>query len=318
MSPASERMEFAPPRAPGLIRALMLAVLAHAALLTVLTAGISWKSEAPQVTAQAELWSAIPQQAAPPAPLESPPEVAKVETKPEPKPEPQPPAAKPVDTPDPAIAIAKEKARKEKEKQQELEKQALEKQRLAKLAKDKQEKAKLEKEKLEKDKQAKLEKLAKDKANEKERDKALADAQKAKDANTNAEAKKLQELREQNLKRLAGLAGSGGSGDANSSGTAAQSSGPSAGYIGRIRARIKPNITYIETIVGNPSVEIEVRTSPDGTIISRRVVKPSGTASWDNAALNAIDKTAVLPRDENGKVPSSLIIVLSPQELIGR
>jgi colicin import membrane protein len=305
MSLASERMEFAPPPAPGLIRALILAVLAHIALVAVLTAGISWKREAPQVTAEAELWSAIPQQAAAPAPVEPPPEVAKFETKPEPKPEPQPPAAKPVTSPDPAIAIAKEKARKEKEKQLELEKQALEKQRLAKLEKDKQEKAKLEK-------------LAKDKANQKERDKALADAQKAKDANANAEAKKLQELREQNLKRLAGLAGGGGSGDANSTGTAAQSSGPSAGYAGRVRARIKPNITYIETIVGNPTVEIEVRTSPDGSIISRRVVKASGTKSWDEAALNAIDKTAVLPRDENGRVPSALIIVLSPQELIGR
>jgi colicin import membrane protein len=303
MSLASERMEFAPPPAPGLIRALILAVLAHAALVAVLTAGISWKREAPQVTAEAELWSAIPQQAAAPTPVEPPPELAKVETKPEPKPE--PPAARPVTSPDPAIAIAKEKARKEKEKQLELEKQALEKQRLAKLEKDKQEKAKLEK-------------LAKDKANQKERDKALADAQKAKDANANAEAKKLQELREQNLKRLAGLAGGGGSGDANSTGTAAQSSGPSAGYAGRVRARIKPNITYIETIVGNPTVEIEVRTSPDGSIISRRVVKASGTKSWDEAALNAIDKTAVLPRDENGRVPSALIIVLSPQELIGR
>jgi colicin import membrane protein len=305
MSLASERMEFAPPRAPGLIRALILAVLAHAALLAVLTAGISWKREAPQVTAEAELWSAIPQQAAPPAPVEPPPEVAKVETKPEPHPEPQQPVAKPVTAPDPAIAIAKEKARKKKEKQQELEKQALEKQRLAKLEKDKQEKAKLEK-------------LAKDKANEKERDKALADAQKAKDVNANAEAKKLQELREQNIKRMAGLAGSGGSGEANSTGTSAQSSGLSASYKGRLNAYIKPKIVYIEAIVGNPSVEIEVRTSPDGTIISRRIVKPSGTPAWDTAALNAIDKSAVLPRDENGKVPSPLTIALSPQELLGR
>lgn len=319
MSLASERMEFAPPRAPGLIRALLLAVLAHAALLAVLTAGISWKREAPRVSAEAELWSAVPQQAAPPAPLEPPPEVAKVETQPEPKPEPkpEPPVAKPADTPDPAIALAKEKARKEKEKQQ-LEKQALEKERLAKLEKEKLEKDKLEKEKLQKEKQAKLDKAAKDKANEKERDKALAEEQKAKEAKANAEAQKLQELREQNLKRLAGLAGSGGSGDPGSTATAAQTSGPSASYAGRVRARIKPNVTYIETIVGNPTVEIEVRTSPDGSIISRRVVKASGTKSWDEAALNAIDKTAVLPRDENGRVPSSLIIVLSPQELIGR
>jgi len=114
------------------------------------------------------------------------------------------------------------------------------------------------------------------------------------------------------------MAGTGGNGDAGSTGTAAQSSGPSASYAGRIRGRIKPNITYIETTVGNPTTEIEVRTSPDGTIINRKIVKASGPKTWDETAQNAIDKTAKLPPDENGKVPPALIIVLSPQELIGR
>lgn len=290
MTLARERLEFAPPRTPGMIRALILAVLAHAVLVGVLTAGVAWKRDAAVVTAEAELWSAIPQEAAPPAPVEQPPVPVEPEPEPTPKPAPLPDPEPPA--PDPAIALAKEKARQ---------------------LKDKQDQEKLKKEK--------LDKLAQDKAKAAEKAKELARAkateQKAREAKALAESKKLEEIRQQNLTRMAGLAGSGGSGSATSTGTALQSSAPSAGYAGRVRARIKPNITYIETIVGNPTTEIEVRTSPDGTIISSKVVKASGTKSWDNAAINAIEKTGVLPRDENGRVPPSLIIVLSPRELIG-
>jgi len=306
MSFARERLEFAPPRTPGMIRALILAVLAHAVLIGVLTAGVAWKREAALVTAEAELWSAIPQEAAAPAPLQMPPAPVEPTPEPAPKPAPEPQPApeppKPVAAPDPAIALAQEKDKQRKEKQ------AQDKQRQAILAQDK-----LKKEK--------LDKLAQDKAKATEKAKELARVkaaeQKAKDAKALAESKKLEEIRQQQIQRMAGLAGSGGSGAPNSTGTATQSSAPSASYAGRIRARIKPNITYIETIVGNPTTEIEVRTSPDGTIISSRVVKASGTKSWDTAALNAIEKTGVLPRDEDNRVPSSLIIVLSPRELIG-
>ncbi len=283
MSVAQERLEFAPPRTPGLIRALLLAVLAHGALVAVLTAGVAWKRESPPVTVEAELWSAVPQPAAPPAPPEPPPvepmPVAPPTPPEPPKPAPEPP--KPVAAPDPAIAIAREKA---------LQKQKLEQE------KQRQEKAEVEKLK-------------------KEKEKLVAQLQKAKEAQEKAEAKKLEEIRQQQLSRMAKLAG--GSGDPGSTSTAAQSSAPSASYIGRIRARIKPNITYAETIVGNPTTEIEVRTSPDGTIISSKIIKSSGTKSWDTAAYNAIEKTGRLPFDEYGRVPTPLVIVLSPQELIG-
>jgi colicin import membrane protein len=284
MSVAQERLEFAPPRTPGLIRALILAVLAHGALVAVLTAGVAWKRESPPVTVEAELWSAVPQPAAPPAPPEPPPVVPTPVTPPPapepPNPAPEPP--KPVAAPDPAIAIAREKA---------LQKQKLEQE------KQRQEKAEVEKLK-------------------KEKEKLVAQLQKAKEAQEKAEAKKLEEIRQQAINRMAKLAG-GGSGESSSTSTAAQSSAPSATYIGRIRARIKPNITYAETIVGNPTTEIEVRTSPDGTIISSKIIKSSGTKSWDTAALNAIEKTARLPFDEYGRVPTPMVIVLSPQELIG-
>ena len=90
---------------------------------------------------------------------------------------------------------------------------------------------------------------------------------------------------------------------ATGTGNAAQSSGPSAGYGGRIKARIRPNITYNEDIASNPLATIEVRVAPDGTILGRKLVRASGVASWDEAVLRAIDKTETLPRDTDGRVP---------------
>ena len=109
MSLASERLEFAPPRTPGLIRSIILALLAHAVLVAVLTVGVAWKRQAQPVTVEAELWSSVPQQAAPAPVAEPPPEPEPQPVKPAPDPEPAPPVAKPVVTPDPSIAIAKEK-----------------------------------------------------------------------------------------------------------------------------------------------------------------------------------------------------------------
>ncbi len=114
------------------------------------------------------------------------------------------------------------------------------------------------------------------------------------------------------MNRLAGLAiGNGGT---ESTGSAKQSSGPSATYAGRIAARIKPNITYTEAVVGNPTADVEVRTSPDGTIISRKLIKSSGIKSWDDAVLNAIDKTERLPPDTDGRVIPSLTLGFRPKD----
>jgi colicin import membrane protein len=118
--------------------------------------------------------------------------------------------------------------------------------------------------------------------------------------------------RQANIKRMAGLAGATGAADAT--GTALKSSGPSASYAGRIRASIKPNIVFADDIAGNPMAEVEVRTAPDGTIVSRKLSKPSGVASWDEAVLRAIDKTGKLPRDVDGRVPSSLEITFRPKD----
>ncbi len=105
-----------------------------------------------------------------------------------------------------------------------------------------------------------------------------------------------------------------GTGSPSSTGTAARDAGPSAGYAGRIVARVKPNIIFTDEIAGNPAAEVELRMAPDGTIVSRRVVKSSGVAAWDDAVLRAIDRTAVLPRDVDGRVPSPIVIVFRPRD----
>jgi colicin import membrane protein len=295
MTASQARMEFAPPPTPGLVRAFALAIVAHALLLVVLTLGVQWKRDATPVTVEAELWSALPIQAAPPPPeprtVPTPPNIAPVVK------EPVTPIPTPASTaPDPSIAIAKQKAKLLREKQVEQE-------RLREAVKVRQ--ALEEKELREK---ALRDKLARDK-------KLQQDQQKALTAKTDADAKKIAELRKQQIERMNRMADqAAGSGDANSTGKAKQSSGPSASYGGRIRARIKPNITYTETPSGNPTAEVEVRTSPDGTIINRKLVKSSGIRSWDEAVLNAIDKTEVLPRDIDGRVPPSLTLVFSPKD----
>lgn len=287
---ALERVAFAPPPTPGLLRSFALALAAHGLLLLLLTAGVQWRSSDTTVTAEAELWSAVPQAAAPPL-VEPPPPEPVAETPPPPPVVETPPAP----APDIALEREKEKKRKEllakaeQEKQDKLKREKLERE---KIEKEKLAKAKAEKEKLEK------EKLTKAKPDPK----AAA-----------AEAKKLEEIRQQNLKRMAGLAG--GTGAPNSSGSAAQASGPSAGYAGRIIARVKPNIVFADadTVVGNPVADVEVRTSPDGTIISRRLVKSSGVPAYDEAVLKALDKTEVLPKDVDGTVPRSMIIGFRPK-----
>ena len=161
MHAATDRLEFAPPPTPGNLRALGLAVLAHAVLLAALTWGVHWKREALSITAEAELWSTVPQQAAPKL-VEVPPPPAVREAKVTPAT--APPQVQPK-LPDPEIALSREKLRLKKKQELDREKE-LEKQRLEKLE---QEKLLLEKKRV-------LDKRLQDK---RELDKKTADAKKS-------------------------------------------------------------------------------------------------------------------------------------------
>src|SRR5262249_52506064 len=126
-------------------------------------------------------------------------------------------------------------------------------------------------------------------------DKAKADAEKQKQ-----EQKLAAKLRQEQLARITSQLGGG---PPDSTGTAAKNAGPSASYLGRVAARLKPNLTQIDPVPGNPAVEVEIRTAPDGLILSRRVTKTSGSQAWDDAVIRAIDKTERLPVDTDGKAP---------------
>ena len=278
---ALERDIFLPSTSAGLGRGLLLALLAHGLLIAALSLGVSWRVSPPEGI-EAELWAAVPQIAAPRAAEPEPPPPPPA--KPVPTPQPVKPVVKEEPVPDAQIAIEKAKRLEDKRKKDLAEKAAADK-----LAKQRKEDA---------DK-AKAEKLAEQKRKD-ESDKAraawLAKKQEA----------ALAAAREAQMQRIASLAGA--TGDANATGSALQSAGPSASYIGRIKAKIRPNVSFPDTIPGNPKVEVDVRLAPDGRIMSSRIVKASGVREWDDAVLRAIERTEVLPRDESGKVPPALII----------
>jgi len=312
-------LEFAPPPPPGTGRSLGLALLVHFLLMVALTAGIQWKQDN-SLSVEAELWAAIPMAAAP----------KPVEVEPSPPPAPPPPAPKEVVKPPPAptsnvdadIALAKRKKQLEEEQKK---KEALEAERLKRelLKKEEEKKAKLRekelKEKEQKEKAIKEKELKEKEKKEKERkekelkDKETKKLQEQKDAKTSpADAKKIEALRQENMKRIAGMAGA--TGDENATGTAQRAAGPSDSYGGRIRARIKPNITFTEDVASNASADVEVRCAPDGTIVGKKLIKSSGNAAWDNAVLKAIDKTEILPRDIDGRIHSPLVISFRPKD----
>lgn len=122
-------------RQPGRLRAIVLAVLVHAAFFALIVFGITWQNP-PTAPVQAELWDRLPtkQAARPPAPPEP-----KVQPKAEPKPPPpKPPAPKPEEVkpepPKPDAAIAEKlerdkRAQEEREKAEKEERQRLEKQK---------------------------------------------------------------------------------------------------------------------------------------------------------------------------------------------
>jgi colicin import membrane protein len=86
-------------------------------------------------------------------------------------------------------------------------------------------------------------------------------------------------------------------------------------YAASIQAAIRPNITFDpDSIAGNPAVEIQIGLKPDGTIMNASIVKTSGIRSWDAAATRAVEKTERLPKDESGRAPSTLVLVLRPRE----
>ncbi|MGZ5894261.1 MAG: cell envelope integrity protein TolA [Caldimonas sp.] len=274
------RDAFAPQRPPGMRSGLALALLAHVLLVLALAWSVNWKTSEPDGVV-AELWSALPQIAAPRVAPPEPPPPPRVEprpTPPVPRPEPQPAPRE-----DAQIAIERAEAARKAEALRKAE---------AAAKREEARRAEAERER---------QRLAEEQADKKK----LAEKARQDEARQSA-------IREANLRRMMNQAGA--SDDPGATGTAARTSGPSAGYAGRIKARIKPNIVLTTSVPGNPLATVEVRLAPDGTIVGRKLVKSSGSPAWDETVLRAIDKTEVLPRDTDGRVPPVMQIEFKPIE----
>ena len=294
------------PRAPGgTAPGAALALLVHAGLLLALTVSVDWKTSPPEVIS-AELWAAVPQLAAPAPPPPSPPAPARVAT---PAPLSAPvPTPVPRALPEPARAdaqIATERAQKLKAAEAALRgAQQVEQQRVQKAARDAL--------------AAKAEKNTAAERTEKARLVAVAEQKKQDEAvrENKADEARLAQQREANLQRMMGQAGAGNvsTSTSNNTGTAAQDAAPSAAYSARLVSLIRSNTVFTGSVAANAAAEVEVRAAAGGTIIARRLLKSSGNKEWDDAVLRALDRTAVLPRDTDGRVPPTLIISFRPRE----
>lgn len=299
MDVAADRPEFSPPPEPALVRAFVLAVLAHLVLLFALMHGLHWTRETPDAVAEAELWSTLPQEAAPrpvpvqPAPPPPPPQ-------PVVKAPPEPPAQKAPD-----INLEREKQRRQLEEQRrqaDLERQREDQRRKLEAQK---------KRDLELAKQQQEQKLAAQEQQRKlDEQKRKLEEQKRKQQDAKL-AQERERTRKEQLARMQALAGSG---PQDAKGNAQHSAGPSASWGALVQARVRPKIAFTDVVSGNPKASVEVRTSPDGTIVGKKLVHSSGVKSWDDAVLRALDKTETLPRDpRDGLVPSDVIIDFSPK-----
>lgn len=270
---AFDRVEFAPPPQPGTVRAIGLAVLAHLLLVGALTWGVNWKSQsAAPTSAQAELWASVPQQAAPR--LVQPPVPQQLAT---PRYEP-----KPAPTPTPAPAPAKAPDIVEK----------VDKPIKKPVAKPPSPLVKPD---------------AKPEPVKPSVDPALAKKEAAKKAAD--EAKQLDAQRQENLKRITGLAGASGAPSATGNAPQSAGAGVSKAYGDRVANAVRPNIVFTGDAPASARVELDIRLAPDGTIVGKpRVTQSSGYPDFDEAVVRGFEKTSVLPRAEDGRVPSSLPI----------
>ncbi len=292
MSVAQPSINLSPPGPGTWGRPVGMALVVHAALVAALAWGVGWQKDS-MVAFEAEVWSALPQVAAPravtpePAPVE--PVVEAPPPPPEPAPAPPPPAPPPPQAKAPEVVTQKTPPKPEpKPEPHPPAKQAAEPDRAQ------QQQAQRDAERAAREREAQRRAEQQRQAQQRERERQA----------------QLEAERQRNIERMLGQANATGSSSAT--GQAAQSSGPSASYAGRLVATIRPNIVFTDVVAGNPRAEVELRAGPDGTILSSRLSHSSGSAAWDQAVLRAIERMGKLPLDENGRVPSSLILGFRP------
>lgn len=319
--PFAPRESLRPPSTDSHGTGAVMSLLAHGLLVAGLALGVQWHTNEPDGV-EAELWSATPEFAAPRPQAEAePPEPSRPAVKPPPPvrtapPPPPPPVTQPRAERDAEIAIERaEKLRLEKQRQEAEDQRAREKRQQAERDK----KAEAEKDRLAKLKAEQLaDKKAQQQAEQAAERKAAQDAQakaaqadKLTQAQQNAQREK---MRQDQMRRMQSQLG--GTGAPDSAGTAARTTGPSSSYAGRVRAYIKAQNKGLLTsdVPGNPVADVEVTLAVDGSIRSTRLVKSSGSPTWDDLAVRAVERTGTLPLDVGGKTPTTMVISLRPNE----
>lgn len=282
------------PRSPDEpARGAAFALVAHAVLIGALSLGVSWRMSTPE-GGSAELWSSVPQVAAPQEPA------ARAEPE---SPRPAPPEPRRAEPPPPReerLADLAEKPQPKRKPEPRPE---------PKRQDDPPPKPKVRESKPKEDKP---------KADKREEPRKDERKEERKDERKTAPAKNtpaLQSNREEALRRIMGQAGGqDATTGAPRQGANAPGKGISDSYAGRIVARVRPNIVFPPVMDGNPKAEVEVRAAADGRIISRRITQTSGVPAWDDAVLRALDRTEVLPLDENGRIPNPMILTFRPRD----
>ena len=76
-------------------------------------------------------------------------------------------------------------------------------------------------------------------------------------------------------------------------------------YKEKIKASVMSNVS--EQPSAGP-VTVQIKSKPDGIILAKQLIRSSGDPDWDNAILQAIDKTEKLPTDIDGRTPTTMVM----------
>ena len=79
----------------------------------------------------------------------------------------------------------------------------------------------------------------------------------------------------------------------------------SSSYKEKIKASVMSNAS--EQPNAGP-VSVKIKSRPDGSVLAKQLIRSSGDPDWDNAILQAIDKTEKLPTDIDGRTPTAMVV----------
>jgi colicin import membrane protein len=258
----------------------VLSITMHVLFIAVLFFAISWKTR-PPAPVVAELWQPPPPAAAP---------------RPVPKPQPKPaPAPKPVPPPQPKVE-EKPPEKVEIALEQEKERKRLEEER-KRLEAIEQQRREDERKRVEAEQQRKQEAARKIAEAEKQRKEAAARVE--------AEKRFKQDLEKETRERMTReLAKASPQGTRREGVPVAVPGDPNAtaGYVDKIRAKIKGNVILPAALAGNPEAEFLVQQLPTGEILSVKLTRSSGSKALDDAWERAILKSSPLPQPEQREV----------------